>query len=239
MKNMNFKNYPYSYLNNIQSTFGIIRSQVNLNSDLVRITFDDDLCIVVEDIDYNSSFKYAIQNPVLKEGKVYYDITHTPKNSNVISENKFTTESTGTRIKDNIKAWIHLVSIYQNINIHPYNNVLKHYQNEIFNSFKFIEDDNDDKPLEYNQQVKITNFLNAVVVELEDSDEDNDEIIQEIKYLNSNITQLTQKQIKNALSWCFAKIRYKGIDIINKVTRVGVDYGLTLLLEKALETIIK
>ncbi len=237
MKEINFKDYPIGFLTNIQSTFESIRKQVELNNDKVRITFDDDFCLVMEDLDFKSKFKYTIKNPELKDNKVFYEISYSPKNSLVLAEHHIVLDGY-PKIVDNFKNWLNLISSYKNINIHPHDKVLQFYQNKFFESFKFLDDDNSDEPLNHKQQVEITKFLNLVIKELENNEEQNENIISEIRYLNSSISQLTQKQIKTSLSWFFAKIMYLGIDSINRITKVGVDAGIGFLLIEGVKKIL-
>ena len=62
------------------------------------------------------------------------------------------------------------IKAYSGINIHPNNNVLKAYQEKFYNSFEFLDDENDNQPLEPIKQAQLSEFLNLLVDELEIDD---------------------------------------------------------------------
>ena len=57
------------------------------------------------------------------------------------------------------------------------------------------------------------------------------------KNINSNISKLTQKQLKDRVSWAFAKIMYLSVDAINNISKVGKDAGIGYLLIEGLKSI--
>ena len=51
-------------------------------------------------------------------------------------------------------------------------------------------------------------------------------ILDGLKELNLNIHKLTKGQIKEKFTWALAKAKYKGIDVVNYITKVCRDAGL-------------
>ncbi|WP_299888098.1 hypothetical protein [uncultured Lacinutrix sp.] len=72
--------------------------------------------------------------------------------------------------------------------IHPTTKNINHYQEKLFESFSFMNDENDDKPLEPQKQEELSKFLVLLIENFENDEEVEDEIIGELKVLNENIS---------------------------------------------------
>ncbi|MFD0975434.1 hypothetical protein [Salinimicrobium gaetbulicola] len=237
---MDYNKYTARELNDMAKTFSSIRSEVEANSNLFRIVYDDEAEIHIEYLSFTTEFYFKISNPRLEKNYVYYDLNYRPGDqaNNSIRGTKNT--SSDGRLMSELKNWMNLVKNIHDVKkrIHPSSKNLNHYKEKLFESFSFMEDENDDKPLEPQKQVELSNFLNLLIENFEDDPDIDDEIIQELKLLNENIPALTQLQIKNQISWTFAKIMFKGIDVLNKVTKVGTDAGIGFLFIEGIKTYI-
>jgi len=225
----NLTQYPLVLLTDMQSVFKEIRKEVEANSEHVRIIHDKDGKIVIVDLNFQSSYSFTIENPRL-EKEVFYTITLSPSNRAETKFNVIKQISTIRRIIQVFKGWLQTITTYKRLNIHPANKVIRDYQQRYYNSFQFLDDDGDDKPLEPKNQKQLSHFLTFLITQFKDDNEIDDEIIEELRELNKCIPQLTQVQIKNTLSWIFAKMYYKGVDIINRVSSDGISAGIGYLM---------
>jgi hypothetical protein len=229
---MDYTKYTARELDDMAKTFSSIRSEVEANSNLFRIDYDNDAEICIMYSSFSMEFHFTISNPTLDKNYVFYELNYKPRNQtdNSIYTNKNT--SSDNRLMSELKNWMNLVKNIHEIRekIHPNSKNINHYKEKLFESFSFMEDENDDKPLEPKKQVELSNFLNLLIENFEDDPEIDDEIIEELKILNENIATLTQLQIKNQISWAFAKIMSKGVSVLNRVTNVGTDAGIGYLL---------
>jgi len=229
---MDYNNYTAKELNDMARTFSAIRSEVEANSSLFRISNDSDAQIRIEYISFATEYFFTVSNPSLKDNYVFYDLNYKPgsQTSNSSHSNKNTFSD--NRLLSELKSWMNLVKNIHDVRqkIHPNSKNLKHYKEKLFESFSFMEDENDDKPLEPKKQKELSSFLNLLIENFESDPDIDDEIIKELKTLNKNIPALTQLQIKNQISWTFAKMMYKGVDVLNRITKVGTNAGIGHLL---------
>lgn len=237
---MDYNKYTARELNDMAKTFSSVRSEVEANSNLFRIAYDDEAEICIEYLSFTTEFHFTISNPALEKNYVFYDLNYNPSNhaDNSTRSNKNT--SSDGRLMSELKNWMNLVKNIQDLRkkIHPNSKNINHYKEKLFESFSFMKDENDDKPLEPKKQVELSNFLNLLIENFEDDPDIDDEIIQELKMLNENIPTLTQLQIKNQISWTFAKIMYKGIGVLNRVTNVGTEAGIGYLFIEGIKAYI-
>ena len=235
---MSLKKYPLAFLRDIQRTFQQVRIEADKNENWVRIIYDKDFKLSISDIDFESDFFFTIQKPTITNSGISYTVSWKPQNASTNKEFSSNYNSKGDALLSIFVNWLKTVKAYSSINIHPNNNVLKAYQEKFYNSFEFLDDEYDNQPLEPTKQIQLSEFLNSLVEELESDNKIEQDIIEEIKFLNANISQLTQKQIKTSLSWCFAKMMYLGISVINNVTKVGKDAGIGYLLIEGVKKLI-
>ena len=225
----NLTKYPLTLLTDIQNVFNALRKEVKANSEYVRIVHDKDAKMVIEDLNFQSEFFFSIEKPRLDK-EVKYTLTYSPSNKSTIKENVVQGIATQQRILSVFKNWLLTINTYKRINIHPANEVLKEYQRQFYNSFQFLDDEGDDKPLEPKKQKQLSQFLQSVITNFESDNEIDESLIEELRELNKCIPQLTQGQITGSLSSIFAKAYYKGIDIVNRVSNDGISAGLGYLL---------
>ncbi len=241
---MDYNKFTARELNDMARTFASIRSEVESNSDLFRIQYDDEAEICIEYMNFKTEFFCTISNPKLDNGYVFYELNHKPQNdvSNLTNTGRY--PSKDDRVLNQLKQWMNLVKNIHTVkqNIHPNSKNINHYQEQLFESFSFMKDENDDKPLKQKTQEELSKFLLVLIENFEQDEEIEDDIIEELKLLNENISQLTQLQIKNYITFTFAKIMYKGVGLLkrvtNRATNVGTDAGIGYILIEALKTYI-
>jgi len=238
---MDYNKYTARELNDMAKTFSSIRSEVEANSKFFRIAYDDEAEICIEYLSFTTEYHFTISNPKLDKNYVFYDLNYKPTNQtdNSIRNNQNT--SSDNRLMSELKNWMNLVKNIHDVRekIHPNSKNINHYKEKLFESFSFMKDENDDNPLEPKKQIELSNFLNLLIENFEDDPDINDEIIEELKILNEYIPTLTQLQIKNQISWIFAKMMFGGIGILNRVTKVGTDAGIGYLLIEGIKNYIK
>ena len=237
---MDYNKYTARELNDMAKTFSSIRSEVNANSELFRIAYDDEAEICIEYLSFTSEFHFKVSEPKLDKNYVFYDLNYKPKSQtdNSICSSKNT--SSDNRLMSELKSWMSLVKNIHDVRrkIHPNSENINHYKERLFESFSFMKDENDDKPLEPTKQIELSNFLNLLIENFEDDPDINNEVVEELQILRENISALTQLQIKNQISWIFAKLMYQGIGILNRVTKVGTDAGIGYLLIEGIKNYI-
>jgi len=235
---MDYNKFTARELNDMAKIFSSIRSEVEANSNLFRIAYDDEAEISIEYLSFTTEFYFTISNPTLDKNYVFYDLNYKPYNQTDNSIRSTKNTSSDNRLMSELKNWMNLVKNIHDIRgkIHPNSKNINHYKEKLFESFSFMKDENDNKPLEPKKQVELYNFLNILIENFEDDPDIDDEIIQELKILNENIPTLTQLQIKNQISWTFAKIMSKGVGLLNRVTNVGTDAGIGYLLIEGIRT---
>lgn len=228
---MEYNNFTAFELNDMASTFAAIRNKVAENSDLFRIAHDINCEICIEYISPTTEFHFTICNPKLKNRKMMYELNYRPANQKSNSTINTIVDSTDAGLFRNLKAWMHLVRNIHEVKkkIHPSDAVLGHYKEQIFKYFSFLKEEEDDQPLSQVKQEQLSAFLIVIAQTVEDEEDIDNSIIKELKFLNENISTFTQAQIKNQISWIFAKIMFMGVGAINKVTRIGYEAGIAHL----------
>lgn len=229
---MNNKNetLPLKLLQVTQKLYAEIREVVKENSDLIRIEKDEDFAMIISKVDINSSFFFKIENPKLEKNKISYEITQKPSDSKSISIHHYNVEYNDTSNTYNtvsfvFSRWLIYIKEYESINIHPNSKVFNSYKEEIFKSFHFLEDVNDDKPINLKTQKELKHFILLTIEAIKDEDDVDETVIVELKELNKDIAKLTQREFKNRFSWVIAKVIYNGVDIINYIAKKGSDAG--------------
>lgn len=237
---MDYNKFTAHELNDMVKTFSSIRSEVEANSNLFRISYDDDAEICVEYLSFTTEFHFTISNPTLNKNYVYYGLNFRPSSHTDNSIRDYQNTSHDGRVLDQFKNWMNLVKNIHDVRkkIHPNSKNINHYKEKLFESFSFMEDENDDKPLEPKKQIELSSFLNLLIENFQDDPDIDDNIIEELETINKNIALLTQLQIKNQISWIFAKIMSKGIGVLNRVTNVGTDAGIGYLLIEGIKNYI-
>lgn len=235
MDTINLKNNPFALVQNVQITYSQIRGIAEANDDIVIINQDYDGKIAIRDLDISSNFLFEIYNPRFDNNKIFYTIKFNPSNHTILKARILEIESDKQRIIPIFKTWLQSIRNFNAAELHPGNNVLKEYQKQIYDTYKFLPDENDNKPLNQINQEQISKVIKLLIEEFKDDDEVSNNFIEELKLLNRLIPQLTQAQIKNQLSHKIAYLRFLGINAINRIIKVCTDAGIQLLFYRGLQ----
>ncbi|WP_027137363.1 hypothetical protein [Gaetbulibacter saemankumensis] len=228
---MNYKTESLAYLKDIQRVYNKVREVVESKKDYVYIDFDDEKKIVIKDLDFESDFHFIIHNPTFMNNKFMYKLTLKPYNAGPIETKTVSVASHNNGIFQTLTNWISLIEQYETLELHPNSKVFQHYEKEIFKSFTFIDDENDDLPLEREKQILLSEWIDEAIVILEEDEGDNTQIIEELKYLNANMPKLNQKQIKLKFGRTMAKVKFTSITLINKLAEISTSWGVGKLLD--------
>lgn len=235
---MNLKNHPLKVVQDVTRIFQLIRNEVNDNSDIIRITYDDNFKIKIKDLDIGSNFFFMAENPKLQNHAVIYSVVQSPQSTSETKEHRYNASSSNDSLLNVFKNWLSIVKGYHASNPHPNSKVFKHYQERIYETFKFLPDENDNEPLEPIKQKQLSEFVTHLISEFENGDDVGEEIINELSELNKQIPILTQGQIKNQISWTFARLMQKGYQAINRITKVSTDAGIGQLFIEGIKMLL-
>jgi len=235
---MKYIDKPISLLRDIKKVYSNLRNEVNNNKEFVRIISDDNLKIVVKDIDLDSNFHFTIHNPTFVNGYSHYNIIFRPQNKNIPTETSTKLSSNGGTIEKAFSEWLNNIKFYYNLSIHPTDDVLNEYKLRFLKVFSFLDEDvEDDKPLKSKTRKQISFLIDKVIDNLEVEKEENIDLIESLRELNKQLPQLTKRQVKESLSWTFAKIYYKGVDVVNWIAKQGASAGFGHLLIEGLKSL--
>ncbi|WP_179019834.1 hypothetical protein [Winogradskyella forsetii] len=237
---MDYNKFNAKELNDMVRTFASLRAEVESNSDLFRIQYDDEAEICIEYMDFSTEYFFTISVPKLEGNYVWYELNFQPESNTSNLTTTVKQPSKDNRVLNQIKQWMGLVRNIHNVkqNIHPNSKNVNHYQEKIFESFGFLKDENDDKPLDPKRQEELSDFLNVLIQNFEKDDGIEEEIVNELKSLNESIPQLTQLQIKNYITFTFAKLMYSGVGALKRIIKVGTDAGIGQLFIEGLKTFV-
>lgn len=240
---MNYFDLSIVLQDEIQRIFTGIRNIVSKNSDLIHITHDEDLRIVVEHLNPKSGYCFTIDNPKKDaHNRITFVIEKKPKNLYESIEHRYSILSnTKNPIQAAFSDWIDIIKRADKFNPHPKDKILEDYEERFYNSIQFLDDKDDNKALSFKNKNALNKSLNNIIEyvsndkTLNEDEDSKEEIIQELKELNALIPQLTQGQIKKRLASVSAKMYYKGIDIINWIATQGSSFGFGYLMSEVIK----
>lgn len=221
---------PIALREDVQDLFSIMRNLVKENSEYVRLTYDENHKLEIEHNDFDTDYFFKISEPEysITVKQTYFNIDRKPAS-------KIKTEPVTQRILFNkgkkdietrFNMWLSLLKRFESISEHPAINILKTYKDRVFNNFEFLEDENDNEPLNEDKQKEFSKLLGFIVLVLEQEVPNEEELINEFIELNKEIPKLTLSQIKERFAWVCAKMKYKGIDITNHIIKTARDAGI-------------
>lgn len=235
---MNYKNKPINLLTDIKKIYSHIRSEASKHKNLVRITFDDKLKVKLNDIDLDSNFYFEIYNPVYKNGYCYYLLSYSPQSATSSLEIKVEFSSNGQTIQKKLEEWLTHIKYYSTLSIHPTDDVLKEYKLRFQKVFAYLDEDlEDDKPLKSETRNQVSHLIDKVIENLEVEESENTDVIESLRELNKQLPQMTKRQVKESLSWNFAKLYYKGVDVVNWIAKQGASAGFGHLLIEGMKNL--
>jgi L-rhamnose mutarotase len=138
-----------------------------------------------------------------------------------------------TVIKRHFDNWITLLKKYISVNLTQENIFIEKYTQEFYEEFEIIDKDAGTNPFKNEQQIFIYKLLSYIESELKksgDKDPKVQEIIADVKILQSNIQNLTKKEVVKKLSKIFAKIKQNGLKLFLDI----IDVAKKEVIKKAL-----
>ncbi|CAM4409809.1 hypothetical protein [Zobellia nedashkovskayae] len=243
---IDYHQLPLVLTSDVTLTYKEIRKLAKENSTVLRIEEDANLKLSVVGIKGNSNFFYKIQNPTLKsvgnKKQVCYDISFSPRSTLSISVHK--EEALREATINKLKNWISLLIKYNEINIHPHDNLENQYENEFYEDwFQIVDEDAETNTYDTTRQILISNIITKSIITLKDGGlSEDDEVIQQAEKLKNNITNLTKRQIFDSIKSLYAKVKLKdkGLEKLNdiykvcetEVIKMGYHFGTKLIGEK-------
>lgn len=188
---------------------------------LIRIEESDDFKLFFKDRDATSDLFFGILKETVDNSSHNIHYVCKPKSSKT-SERAVSYDRIDAFVKI-FSGWLENLKYYdaESILNDP---ILRGYQNEFYNDFKIVDPDADEASFNYDQQLRLTEFLENVYHNIDTiKDERNEKVVEEIKQdvfdLQNSVTTETKNGFMKKLSRLFAKARKGGIKISNFILK--------------------
>ena len=221
---INYHALPLALTKDATITYTKIREVVKANKNTIRIEKDSDLQIHLRGLGGNSSFYFHVSNPKLgvsNASAITYTAEYTPKNTFSISVNRQST--VGESILKILIGWLEMLDNYNNLNVHPSDNITGQYEDEFEDWFEIAEDDAETHAFDAPRQILITNIINQSVKALKEAGFKDDEVMEDAEELKDSISKLTKKQAFDSIKRLYAKLKIKGglkmVELVFKICR--------------------
>ncbi|WP_405247846.1 hypothetical protein [Cellulophaga sp. Asnod2-G02] len=242
---INKQNFPLKQLKDTAQTFNSVREQAKKNRELYRIEKDEYFEIHLRGLGANSNFTFKISEPIFdnKSLTLGFTVTFNPINENKLDTNR---SSVGSGyILTVLKNWTAILQRYLSISLHPSDNIEQQYENEFRDNFEdwfeIVDEDADITTYNSEVQLVISNVITKCIdtLKLEGYDED-DETVKQANYIKENITNLTKRQVFNALKTFYAKVKLKknGLLLIKKIYGVVKEEALKMGVKYSIESVL-
>lgn len=197
----------------------VIEPIVNKYYKYIKIVDEKDYKLYFTDNDENSNLFFGIKKESENNGGHIIDFACKPYSSNnsEIGHNN----SKIDRFGNIFTAWLENLKYYEADSILN-DPILQGYQNEFYKDFEIVDDDADKSPFNYEQQLKLTEYIDNIIDNIDSiKNAKNESVINEIKNdfvdLQDSVTTETKNGFMKKLSKIFAKSRKGGIKISNFV----------------------
>lgn len=217
---INKKSYPLFFLKDVKLLFQQVRQVAEENNDILEITKNEPMEIIIKDSAKDSDFEFTVFNPQRDVNKVKYTIQFNPTNSQKLDIHKNTT--TPEEVVRLLNHWIGLIKEYNLIDLTPEERILNKYEDEFYDSFEtyeefeIIDEGADVDPYDLRTQLKIDTFLSNAIHILKQDEEENKLLIEEAIELKNDLPRLTKKGTVKKLSKLFAKVRQKSLTLLKE-----------------------
>ena len=216
----NKKQYSLLFVQTVERLNNSVREFVEKNSDILELTINNPMELLIEDKSKISDFKFRIHEPYQdNRNKILFRAEYNPTNSAVVEAKKVVTEEQS--ILTILAQWTNLIRSYNEASWTPEENILNEYEKEFFENFEIIDEDADINPYELDKQIIIHNYFVNVIKVLENSKEDNSELIKEAQDIKENIPKMTKKATVKRISRFFANVRKKSLPLLKEVLELG------------------
>ncbi|WP_276135065.1 hypothetical protein [Polluticoccus soli] len=169
----------------------------------------------------NSPFFFTLKNFRITNGDVHFFITHSP--SSKLDTGIAQTWVSHKNAEGILGAWVSFLAPYsQYRNPHREDDpLLKQYQENIYNDFEFINDEDESSAFDYQTQYRLDYILDHFHSKLEmlpesEKTEDVLEIQKEIIALRENQTRLPKKEVRKQFSKIIAMLQKQGVKMLRE-----------------------
>jgi hypothetical protein len=185
----------------------------------IKIEDDENYKIFFTDNDENSNLFFGIIKESENNGGHIIDFACKPYSSTNCETGHSNLKI--DRFGNVFTAWLENLKYYDADSILN-DPILQGYQNEFYNDFKIVDSDADGSPFNYEQQLKLTEYIDNIIENIDSvKNAKNESIIKEIKNdfidLQNSVTIESKNGFMKKLSKIFAKSRKGGIKISNFV----------------------
>lgn len=202
----------------------VLEPVIKENYSRIRIKEKPDYLLYFEDAVTETGFYFGILREKTEELPAEYGFIKLVPYVDYCVKPSSTTSVAGSQ-RDNdftdfivaLKTWLSNIQYYHKESILN-DPILNGYQKEFYNDFKILDDDADQSPFGYTQQLQLDQFMDNVINNIDSIKNDrNKEIIDEIKAdtlnLQNELTVETKNGFMSKLSAIFAKARKGGFKI--------------------------
>jgi|GEM_PF-2595920 len=189
---------------------------------LLTIADSDDYKLYFKDRDSDSDLFFGIVKETQDSNSHNIHYSCKPKNSKSGDSSGQTYDSLNVFLRV-FKEWLENLKYYDEDSILN-DPILRNYRDEFYNDFKIIDDDADEVSFSYEQQLRLTEFLDKVYYNIDSvKDDRNEKVVEEIKKEVCDLQNCVSTETKNGfmkkLSLVFAKARKAGMKISNFILK--------------------
>jgi hypothetical protein len=207
---------PLSILESIHNT-------VLKYSQSLRVEFEDNTIYVVREINKNSDFYFRIIKTENRNGEQYYLIDLKPVSKDSVKP--YLEWHNIENSKSILMRWIEFIKEYEKYERQFIDPITESYYKDYENKYDILDEDADFSPFKLEQQQYLVEYLNLVEKKIITYAEGNNEIdtseinnvIEEVKVLQSDITKLTKRQVVKRLSRIWAQTQKIGLEVLKEV----------------------
>ena len=206
----------------------------------------DDCNLFVEDPSPESDFYFKITaiDTSSDPGNNYFDVDFKPYSAETLQN--LTTRINESAFSGYYGQWVELVNLYSHhIQDSIQQSIIQGYEDDIYEDFELVDEDADTRSYSPPIQENIDDYLNSVIVKLEQfkqSHDLTDEVVREIDILLEDIhrlkdtqTRQTKRQVNSKLRNILARLRMISLSLVKEV---GKEIGKGLLIDTAKDGIV-
>ncbi|MHC9087382.1 hypothetical protein ACXIHB_01595 [Tenacibaculum sp. IMCC1] len=216
----NKKQYSLLFVQTVERLNNRVRQFVEKNSDILELTTDDPMELLIKDKSKISDFQFLIHSPNQdNRNKILFKADYNPANNIAIGTKKTVAEEKSILVI--LEQWTNIIRSYNKASWTPEENILNEYEREFYENFEILDEDADKNPYKLEKQIIIHNYFVKVIKVLKDNEEDNAELIKEAEEIKDNIPKMTKKATVKKISKFFANVRKKSLPLLKEVLELG------------------
>ncbi|HLP50023.1 MAG TPA: hypothetical protein VK154_04020 [Chitinophagales bacterium] len=215
------KNTPLTILEMLQPI-------VNNNSDIIEQVKTVELLYHIIDRDPNSNFFFKVVKREAQSNKEFFRLEYKPKSKDSILA--FAPLVERAALSDTLNSWIKIIKGYNAIHTVYDDPIIKANQERFEKQFEILDDDAEYAPFDLQQQLFLNEYLETVqvkLVELQDGKSEIEvkelnELKEEAKQIQNDLSKQPKKKIVKALTWLWAKAQKVGLPVIKEIFLTSV-----------------